>query len=71
MCKLYSFHRISDYIPPSFSFFPQVPSGNICRIVDEKFGNGKSSNTSDDDDAFIGRSSSELFDVDLPVALLE
>ena len=49
----------------------QLLSGNVGRVIDEKFGSGNNVATSITDDAFAVRSSSELFDVDSLAALFE
>jgi len=61
--KVYSFNRVSTYKPSSFSFYPQLPSETIGRVIDEKHGSRVTAATSDLNDVSIYLSSSGLFPV--------
>ena len=50
-----------DYKPPSFFFFPQIPSGTVGRVVDDKCGSVITASTSNLDDIPTYLSSSDLF----------
>ena len=61
--NLYLSSRISHYKPPSLSFFPQLSSGNVGRVVDEKYRCGITSDTSALKDVSAHLTSSDLFPV--------
>ena len=63
--------RISYYKPPSLYFFPQLSSGNVGRVVDEKYSCDITSDTSALNDASTHLTSSDLFPVASPATLFK
>lgn len=62
---------MSHYKSPYLSSFPQLPSGNVRRVIDEKYSGGITTDTFVLNDVSTYLSSSDIFPVASPATLFE